>query len=264
MKQLTMDTQVFNEKSLWGVSYFKNDPLYLLIFGYCFLQPLFRMWAKSSNFYEKNKEFCKKMMAGYNLIMTLFSFGCAVTMIHCLMNLKKGVYSAGHFEDEGVGQIYSQVTYYFYVSKYIEFLDTYFLILCNRPVIWLQYLHHIGAPLDMGVIYHYQIEGAWIFVAFNGIIHTFMYYYYACCIMKWEFPLPKQLITYLQIIQFLTGLGCYGFYYFIEDYWKIPEKRFVFYFTYAYVLMNLVMFLNFFRTTYLKGGKGKSASRKTQ
>ena len=34
----------------------------------------------------------------------LVSFICAVTMIHCLMNLKKGVFSAGHFEDELVGE----------------------------------------------------------------------------------------------------------------------------------------------------------------
>ena len=124
-----MDSQVFNAKTLWRIGYFNNDHSYLLIVGYCFLQPVFRMWTKYSNFYENHKEFCKKMMAGYNLIMTIFSFLCAVTMIHCLMNLEKGVYSTGHFEDKGVGQTYSNVTYYFYVSKYIEFLDTYFFIL---------------------------------------------------------------------------------------------------------------------------------------
>ena len=264
--QKTMDTLVFNEKTLWGMSYFKNDPLYLCVIGYCFLQPLFRVWAKHSNFYENHKDLCKKIMVGYNLIMTLFSFLCAVVMIHCLMNKEKGIYSVGHFDDERVGRTYSTVTYYFYLSKYIEFLDTYFLILTNRPVIWLQYLHHIGAPLAMGLVYHYQHEGAWVFVGFNGIIHTFMYYYYACSIMKWDFPLPKQLITYLQIAQFVIGCNvCYGAYYFVEEFWKVPDTRFVFYFNYAYVMMNLVMFLNFFRTTYLrKGGLRKSVSRKTQ
>ena len=258
----TIIFRMLNEENLWGLKYFSNEPLYLLILPYCFLQPICKILAKESGFYEKHKELCKNVMAGYNLIMTLFSFLCAVTMIHCLMNLKKGVFSAGHFEDELVGETYSKIVYLFYVSKYVEFLDTYFLILCNRPVIWLQYLHHIGAPLDMGIIYYFNIEGAWIFVAFNGIIHTFMYYYYACCIMKWEFPLPKQFITWLQMIQFVTGLGVYGCYYFVEDYWKIPEKRFVFFFTYAYVLMNLFMFINFFRTTYLQGKKQKSQKNK--
>ena len=173
---------------------------------------------KHSGFYEKHKEFCKKMMAGHNLIMKLFSFLCAVAMIHCLLNLKKGVFSAGRFEDENVGKTYSKIVYFFDVLKYIEFLDTYFLILCNRPVIWLQYLHHIGAPLDMGMICHFNVEGAWIFVVFTGIAHTFMYYYYACCIMKWKFPLPQQFITWLQMIQFVTGLGAYAFYFLVDDY----------------------------------------------
>ena len=259
-----MDNDMVSENNLWGLKYFVNDPLYLLIIPYIALQPICRIWAKDSGFYEKNKDLCKRVMAGYNLIMTLFSFVCASVMIHCLMNLKKGVFSVGHYEDENVGKTYDGVAYYFYLSKYVEFLDTFFLILCNRPVIWLQYLHHIGAPLDMGLAYHWKVEGAWIFVAFNGFIHTFMYYYYACCIMKWKFPLPKHFITVLQIIQFVTGLVCYSFYLFMDEYWKHPEKRFVFWFTNAYVFMNLFMFLNFYRTTYLKNKKEKlkSASEK--
>ena len=239
-------------------TYFNNDPLYLLIIPYCLLQPIFRNWAKQSSFYEANKAACKKVMTAYNLIMSVFSLVCAAIMIHCLMNLKTGVYSVGHFDDKDVGKIYNDVTYYFYISKYVEFLDTYFLILCGRPVIWLQYLHHIGAPLDMGLVYHWKVEGAWIFVAFNGIIHTFMYYYYACCIMKWNFPLPKQFITMLQLTQFVSGIGVLGLYYFVDEYWKNDEKRFVFLFTNAYVLMNLFMFLNFYKKTYLKKSAKKN------
>ena len=243
--------------NMWGLRYFANDPLYFLIFPYCLMQPICRIWAKESAFYEKNKEICKKIMAGYNLIMTIFSLVCASVMIYCLMNLRKGVYSVGHYDDEDVGNTYNTVAYYFYLSKYVEFLDTFFLILCNRPVIWLQYLHHIGAPLDMGLAYHLKVEATWIFVAFNGIIHTFMYYYYACCIMKWKYPFPKYFITVLQIVQFVTGMICYAFYVFMDDYWKHPEKRFVFWFTYAYVGLNLLMFINFFRTTYMKSKQEK-------
>ena len=89
-----------NEENLWGLKYFVNAPLYLLIIPYIALQPICRIWAKESGFYEKNKELCKKIMAGYNLIMTLFSFICCSVMINCLMNLRKGVFSVGHYEDE--------------------------------------------------------------------------------------------------------------------------------------------------------------------
>merc|ERR1712032_641505 len=98
------------------------------------------------------------------------------------------------------------VTYLFYVSKYVEFLDTYFLILCDRNVSWLQFIHHVGAVLDMGMLYHGRNDAVWIFVGLNGIIHTIMYYYYACCILKWEFTLmPKSWITRMQLVQFFTG-----------------------------------------------------------
>ena len=258
-----MLTEKLIEDSHRIVSYFSNDPLYFLIIPYCLFQPVFRYWAKKSLFYETNKGMCKKVMTMYNLFMCVFSFVCAVIMIHCLINLKGGVFSIGHATDEGVGKIYNGVVYYFYISKYVEFFDTYFLILCGRPVIWLQYLHHIGAPLDMGLIYHWKVEGAWIFVAFNGIIHTFMYYYYACCINKWTFPLPKQFITWLQMTQFVTGLGVLGIYFFVDGYWTTPEKRFAFLFTYAYVLMNLVMFINFYRNTYVKSRKQNYDLKKT-
>ena len=97
-------SDMVNEQNLWGLTYFTNDPLYFLILPYIFLQPLCRNWSKESGFYEKNKELCKKIMAGYNLIMTVFSFVCASVMIHCLMNLRKGVFSVGHYEDEEVGK----------------------------------------------------------------------------------------------------------------------------------------------------------------
>jgi len=252
-----METIAIKENNIGAVKYFTNDPLYLSIFLYCLLQPVCRIWAKRSGFYETRKDLCKKIMAAYNLAMTVFSLLCAVIMIYCLFNLENGVFTVGHYDDKNVGKIYTSVVYLFYLSKYVEFLDTYFLILCSRPVIWLQYLHHIGAPLVMGLNYHYKTEGAWIFVTFNGIIHTFMYYYYACCIMKWKYPLPKQFITWLQILQFVSGLGVYGLFYFIEEYWKTPENRFVFWVGYAYVSMNLVMFINFFKTTYLDTKKQK-------
>ena len=253
-----------NENNLLGLfyKYFSVDLLYLLVIPYCLFQPVFGIWAKQSSYYEKNKLKCKKIMAYYNVIMSIFSFICATTMIYCLFNLKNGVYALGHFDDELVGKIYTKVVYVFYISKYVEFLDTYFLILCGRPVIWLQYLHHIGAPLACGLPYHWNVEGAWIFVSFNGVIHTFMYYYYACCIMKWKFPLPKKFLTLLQIFQFIFGPMSSIAYAFVDGYMQNDAKRFGWYFQNGYVFMNLVLFLNFYRKTYMKSNKTKKESIK--
>jgi hypothetical protein len=154
-------------------------------------------------------------MACYNLVMSAFSLWAFVTMIYCLNHLD-GANSGGisalrgnhwKFADEATGGVYTFVVYAFYVSKYVEFLDTYFLLLCDRPVSWLQWCHHLGAPLTMGVLYWHKFDSVWIFVTFNGFIHTIMYFYYACCILKWPFPRAwRPLLTSLQLIQFFAGV----------------------------------------------------------
>mmetsp|Transcript_4546 Transcript_4546/g.11090 ORF Transcript_4546/g.11090 Transcript_4546/m.11090 type:complete len:2751 (-) Transcript_4546:1570-9822(-) len=235
-----------------------KDPLLFLIFPYMIGQPLFRAYVQKTNVYEKNKQACKWIMCVYNLILAVFSFWSCVHMVYVMATeLPHGVYGVGHY----TSSMYGWISYFFYLSKYVEFLDTYFLILCNRPVIWLQYLHHIGAPIDLAVWHNNQVEGTWIYVVFNGFIHTVMYYYYACCIMKWPFPW-KQMITNLQLLQFVSGLCVVVPYAFNEDFWAVDAKRAAFFFNYAYVLMNLTLFINFYRQTYLlkKKNKAKAAN----
>lgn len=235
-----------------------NDPLYLLIIPYCVGQPLFRAYCERTNIYETHKKTCKNIMCAYNLILCLFSLWCCLYMLYALIfEIPAGVYGLGHYESEK----YGFVSYLFYLSKYVEFLDTYFLILCKRPVIWLQYLHHIGAPLDTGIWHNHSVEGTWIYVVFNGLIHTVMYYYYACCIMRWPFAW-KRMITNLQLLQFVSGLCVVLPYIWVEGYWNVPEKKFAFLFNYAYVLMNLFMFINFYRQTYIMKAKAKVVSVK--
>ena len=54
-----------------------NDPLYLLLIPYVAGQAPFRRWVQRTDVYNKNKAACKKVMAGYNLIMSAFSLVCA-------------------------------------------------------------------------------------------------------------------------------------------------------------------------------------------
>lgn len=232
-----------------------DDPLYLLIPVYIVTQPLLRYFLSHQyDVYSQHKQGCKYLMAGYNLGMTIFSFFVALTMIYALtFEVPNGVFGPGHYRSS----LYQQAGYAFYLSKYIEFVDTYFLILCGRPVSWLQYLHHIGAVLDMGILYNWQSELTWVFVAFNGLIHTVMYAYYAAAIMKWPFPC-KQAITALQLLQFALGLATITPYSFQEWFWKNDSKRSGWVFTYGYVVMLIVLFVNFWRMSY--GGKKKKAA----
>lgn len=231
-----------------------DDPLYLLIIPYAVGQPLFRAYLqKRYDLYAQHKFVCKAVMALYNIVLAAFSLSTAVAMIYALVSeIPGGIYGPGHYESE----TYARISWWFYISKYVEFLDTYFLILCHRPVIWLQYLHHMGAPLDLGVWHNNRVEGTWIYVVFNGLIHTVMYAYYAACILKLPFPY-KRYITNLQILQFVSGLTVVAPYAFQPWYWEDDGRRTAWLFNYGYVLMNLVMFLNFYRQTYLKKKAGK-------
>jgi hypothetical protein len=106
--------------------------------------------------------------------------------------------SAGPGEDcvhglyrPGIG--FERIAYYFYLSKYVEFADTVFLLVTNKEVITLHYFHHLFAAfgmsfdlytsmfcllLDMWILHVAQHDSIWIFVFFNSAIHTFMYFYY--------------------------------------------------------------------------------------
>jgi hypothetical protein len=235
-----------------------DDPLYLLVIPYMLGQPLFRKYCQSSGTYEKHKKTWKAVMAGYNVILSLFSFWTFAHMVYELYyNVAPAcggtVFSLDHFKkSDAIGGWYRTLSYLFYVSKYLEFLDSYFLILIGRPVSWLQYLHHIGGPLDMGMLYHNEAEGIWIYVVLNGFIHTIMYYYYACAIMKWPFYFPKQLITTMQLLQFVAGLACGTAYVFVDGIFQDEIKMFVIWFNNAFVVMNTVLFLNFYHKNYLR------------
>lgn len=184
----------------------------------------------------------------------------------------RGLQYPGHFE-EWTG-IFDWCAWIFYVSKYVEFADTYFLILAGREVSWLHFLHHCGAAPVMGLLHATHNEGVFTFVAFNGVVHTVMYYYYACCILKWQLPKwLKKNITRMQLVQFVSGgLNFYQLS-FHDEYWNCSlsgynnggkkdealdevtdvcfKKRFGFRFAYSYIWMLIVMFSHFYLETYI-------------
>merc|ERR1719326_715018 len=92
----------------------------------------------------------KACMALYNFVMMTFSAYCAVAMIQIM---KEDYWTPAVTIDK-----FHTVVYAFYISKYVEFLDTIFLILKCQPVSWLQYYHHFGAPLAMGALYFSELD----------------------------------------------------------------------------------------------------------
>jgi len=148
----------------------------------------------------------------WNLGLALFSaMGASRTVPQLLYNL-----SAFSFDDtvcntprimygNGACGIW---TYLFIYSKIPELVDTVFIVLRKRKLIFLHWYHHITVLLYCWHAYSTQAASGLYFVAMNYSVHAVMYGYYFLAaskmVPKW---FPTGLITLAQISQMFVGTG---------------------------------------------------------
>ena len=179
-------------------------------------------------------------VAVYSAAMAVFSAFCAVRMWQVIAGLPLRTTACGAaFADPEFRTIVAAFT----ASKLVEFADTALLLRRGKTVSWLHYLHHIGAGVNMLGLYVAESEAVWLFVTLNGTVHTFMYAYYAAAALGVRIP-GKQALTAGQLAQFGTGLWLFW------EYGQIQAchsgmRRLVFWYTYAYVGLLVVLFTNF-------------------
>lgn len=106
----------------------------------------------------------------------------------------------------------------------------------------------------------------WIFVAWNSIIHTLMYAYYAGTIQGINLGPVKWLMTFLQILQLFFGTALSMWYPINASSYKIgaplsAQQNIGWYFSTFYTGALVVLFTDFFLKSYL-GGKRKSPASK--
>lgn len=185
----------------------------------------------------------------YNLVMIAFSFVSAVVAGEFVFRNKSAMPMQC---DEAFDKnpIFAYTVLAFYLSKYVEWFDTVFLLLRNKPASFLHQFHHIGAPIAVGLLYHTKSESAWVFVGLNGLVHTFMYSYYLLCIFGVDIKVVRQWITNAQLLQFVTGF--YWLWIFYEPQYCGPAHRFCFWFQYGYVSIVMLLFINFYVQSYLR------------
>lgn len=98
----------------------------------------------------------------------------------------------------------------FIYSKFPELLDTAFLVLQKKKVIFLHWFHHCTVLLYCWHAYHHRIApGIW-FAAMNYSVHSIMYFYYflSCSAvgMRWAVRPFAPFITFIQIAQMFVGI----------------------------------------------------------
>jgi hypothetical protein len=104
----------------------------------------------------------------------------------------------------------------FYYSKFYEVIDSLVLVLKGKRVSNLQVYHHFGAMITMYMGAAYSASPIWIFAAWNGFVHTWMYAFYAATSLGIRVPSPlKKGITMMQIHQLFFGMLLASSYFFV-------------------------------------------------
>uniref|UniRef100_A0A914R7G5 Elongation of very long chain fatty acids protein n=1 Tax=Panagrolaimus davidi TaxID=227884 RepID=A0A914R7G5_9BILA len=149
----------------------------------------------------------------------------------------------------------------FVISKLLELVDTVFLVLRKRPLMFLHWYHHILTLIYMFYSYPYAPGFNRWGIYFNYFVHSFMYSYYFLQSMKIKIPrILAQLITSLQIVQFIISVFCIlylAFFIYFQGYQCDFEQK-VFVLAIFMDFTYLLLFINFFYRAYIKrGGKSK-------
>jgi len=152
-------------------------------------------------------------------------------------------------------------------SKIFEYLDTAFIVLQKKPLIFLHWSHHFTVSLLAWYVYGGQYSGGGVFMTVNFQVHAIMYSYYTLRAAGYRLPKPVAVfITATQITQmFIGSWTVYQVYQWRhkESCNTSPEHAF---FSSLVYLSYLVLFCRFFYGAYLvkKPKKTKSTSEKDQ
>jgi len=233
---------------------------------YCVFLILGPAWMK-----ERKSWNCRKVLALWNFSLSLFSaIGMIRTAPHILHNLftlsLRDNLCADPLSTAGNGSTGFWVQMFIW-SKFPELLDTFFLVIHKKQVIFLHWYHHITVLLYCWDSYTTKAPAGVIFAAINYSVHAFMYAYYFLMGIKMK---PKWLnpafITYAQISQMVVGVFvtiCSWYYFLTDNNENMPCNNTLANNSAALIMYvsYLLLFLQFFFTRYIKGKRSKSLKK---
>lgn len=164
--------------------------------------------------YFKNRQpvSWRKALALWNLGLSVFSaIGFCRILPHMLHNFYH--YSLSEFfcfDPEsmyGSDPVTGMWMQLFVLSKFPELLDTFFIVVHKKPLIFLHWYHHISVLAYCWHSYVFKAPPGIIFAVMNYAVHAIMYFYYFLMAVKLK---PKwfnsMYITAAQISQMVVGV----------------------------------------------------------
>jgi hypothetical protein len=140
-----------------------------------------------------------KLSVAHNMALVIFSAWTFASLTYIFYN--EGIVFKSNYYFKN--QQFDTIIYWFYISKYYEFLDTFLLYLNGKTPIFLQKYHHIGAVISWHLMYQYKVDMVWMASLLNSGVHTIMYSYYLGCLLKInQVRCIKKYITSIQLCQF--------------------------------------------------------------
>ena len=183
-------------------------PLYLFIFVFYYPAMKFGQKIMSSR-----EPFSLKIpLFLWNMFVSVTSGLCAFTVGKLLFH--RLLYNTNHNElicDHEFLYTKKESWYIimFVISKYFELIDTIFLVLRKKKIVFLHWFHHLSTAIyaTYALYYNYMSDMSQLwFVFMNTFVHTFMYFYYGMTAIGIYFNM-NYLITLIQIIQMIIGFS---------------------------------------------------------
>ncbi|KAM9808566.1 very long chain fatty acid elongase 5 isoform 1-T1 [Syngnathus typhle] len=196
---------------------------------------------------------CKGLLVVYNMGLTLLSLGMFYQLVSAVWNSSYNLYCQNTYSAPEVDNKIMNVLWWYYFSKSIEFMDTFFFILRknNHQITVLHVYHHVSMLNIWWFVINWLPCGHSYFgPTFNSFVHVVMYSYYGLSAIPAVRPYLwwKKYITQLQLIQFfLTMLQTL-----CAIIWPCGVPFGWLYFQIVYMITLIVFFSNFYIQTYKK------------
>ena len=160
----------------------------------------------------------KGILAVWNLILAVFSIiGTARLLPHFLygawLNDSTYFFCRNAAEAYGTGPVGLWANLFIW-SKYVELLDTAFLVLRKKPVSFLHWFHHATVLVYCWHAGMYQMPTGIFFATMNYIVHSVMYFYYFLAAVTVP-PKWGKFVTVIQIVQMFGGMFVTGYHYYL-------------------------------------------------